>query len=540
MPNPFDQFDTAAQVAPARNPFDQFDRMAKPTPATWRDRLQAGEAGLLKGTAYLAGAIPDVLPNVAGLGTAAYDAFQHYARGKDWADLPRPVKPNAISQAITGVMDKSPITTTQVVRPDDTTSRYLSTAASVVPGALVGGGNVVRTAASAIPPALAGHFVAEAKPFKSDMANQVASIVTQLAAQSAMPRGQVERPGNKVANQTLRDAQEQGLVIPPATTNNSIANRLVESLAGKRNVEQRAAVMNTQGLNQAGRNDLQLGGQGQITEAELAQVRAQARPAYQAMRQAGPIQTGSDPAFAQVLADAQQRYAGASRVLTQSGAQPLTRDIADILNQPTHDAGDLLDTVAVLRDRANTAFRAGDNGIGAAYRQVSGAIEQQIENSLTQANGGILTDIVQNFRNARQRLAIAHTIEDARNEGSGNISGQRLATMLGHDVPIQGELGVAARAASLAPRAFAPTTHSSGVNHLGLWGTILGGMALGHEAAPGGLGLALGAVPGGLALGREGAARYALGPGQQNAIPMQRQPLDPRVLAAALASARAQ
>lgn len=516
-------------------PDDQLLQMATPAkpPVTAADRVQAGEAGILRGGAYLLGSIPDVLPNVAGLATSAYDAYQHYVNGKDWADLPRPVKPNAVSEGITNVMDKSPITTTQLARPDDAASRYLSTAGSVVPGAIAGGGNVVRTLASTVPPALVGHAVAEAKPFSSPVANQVASLTAQLLAQGAMPRGTVDTPSAKVSNLTVEDAQGLGLKIPPATTNNSIKNRLIESIAGKRNVEQRAQVLNTEGVNQAARNDLQLPGKGPITDSEIAQIKADARPAYQAARQAGPIRTGSDPAFAQTLAAVEQKYTGASRVLSDPGSQALSRDIQDILAKPAHDASDLLDTVDILRDRAQQNFRAGNNGLGSAYRQVGKAIEDQIE----QSNPG---PAMQGYRAARQRLAILHTVEDARNPGSGNVSGGKLGSMLNHGQYMSGDLETVARAANLAPRAFAEPTHSAGVNHLGLWGTILGGMALGHEAHPGGIGVALGAVPGGLALGREGAAQYALGPGQSGALQTQRAPMDVRTLAAALAAARAQ
>lgn len=526
MANPFDQFDNALsqQIPQPANAFDQFDAKAPP-PASLGDRVQAGEAGVLKGAAALAGSIPDALPNLAGLGTSAYDAYQHYVNGKDWLDLPRPNEPNPVTRALTGVMDKSPITTTQLNRPDDTASRYLSAAGSAVTGG-----------PRAMVPALAGQYVSEANLFDSPEKNRIASILAQSLGTHALSRPGMgpESPGKLVSNQSVRDAQAAGFEIPPATSNPTAFNRAIESIAGKQRVPQHAQVNNAERTNQAARNDMGIGGTGQVSDADIAQVRATAAPAYQAVRQVGPIQTGSDPNFVQSVQGTLSKFTGAGRVLSNSGASQIEGDVKDILSKPSSDSGDLLDTVGVLRDRSKVAFRAGDNGIGAAYKQVSDAIEQQIENQLPPGS-----PVLQNYRDARQKLAIAHTVEDARVEGSGNVNAQKLATMLHNGVPIQGELGVAAKAAGVAKSAFAVPNHSTGVSHLGFWPTLLGGMAVGHEYLPGHTGAALGAMPAALSLARSGATKYALGPGQKNAIVRDKAPIDARILAAGLASAQA-
>lgn len=494
-------------------------------PATAADRVQAGEAGFLKGTGYLVGAIPDVFANTYNLGKAGIGTAVSAATGKAPPKWLEAGDPNPVGKWITEKMDKSPITTTQPTRPDDTASRYLATAGSVVPGVLTGGGGV-GSIARAIPPALAGQAVYEKKPFQSDWANNAAAIAMQAAGSAAMPRGRgPDVPGNEVRNQTVRDAQEAGMVFPPATTNPSTGNRIVENLAGKLQVQQHATLVNRDAVNEGARADLGIGGHGGISDAEIAQVRAEAAPHYQAVRQAGPIPTGSDPAFVQRVQGALDQFTGAGRVLTHSGSEGLQRDIGDILSHQISDSGDLLDTVGVLRDNAQTAFRAGNAGIGAAYRRVSNAIEDQIQNGLPPNS-----PVLQNYRAARQRLAIAHSVEDARNEGSGDVNAQRLATMLHNDVPLQGNLLVAARAAAAARKSFAPVTDSRGVNHLGLLGTIAGGAALGHEFLPSEWGLAPAAAMAAWHGGRLGARAFALGPGQANAIAMQRGPIDPSIL----------
>ena len=560
MPNAFDDIPdialpaVTAAAAPVANAFDDLTppppkQEAPKKPATAGDRVQAGESGILRGGAYLAGALPDAAANLFNLGKAGLGAGYQAVTGKPGWDVP---DANPVSRWITDQMDKSPVTTTQLARPDDTTSRYLATAGSVVPGVATGGGvgAAARGFATAAPPAMAGQYVAEKKPFESDWANNAASIGTQALGMAAMPRGRgADVPGNEVRNQTVRDAQQADMVFPPATTNPSTSNRVVENIAGKQQVQQHATLTNRDAVNQGARADLGLGGKGGISDAELGDVRARAAPAYQAVRQLGSIPTGSDPAFVKTVQNALTKYTGAGRVLSNAGDSGIRGDVADILGKTHADAGDLVDTISVLRDRSKTAFRNGDSGIGSAYRQVSDALEDQIEKGIPGKNivipsladkvssalngpGGAVpqTSALENFRDARRTLAIAHSVEDARNEGTGDINAQKLAGMLSRGVPLDGNLRTAARAASAAPKAFAPVTSSAGVNHLGLWGGILGGAALGHELMPG-WGIAPAAVAGGLHAGRLGARMYALGGlGQRDAIATQRGPIKPSVL----------
>lgn len=549
--------------AAAPNKPNAFDDITPPVkieaakaPATAADRVQAAEGGVLKGGAYLAGMIPDAAANLFNLGKAGVGTAYGAATGKAPPSWLEAGDPNPVGGWIARQMDKSPITTTQPNRPDDTASRYLQTAGTVGLGAATGGGGLLSTAGSfakGLPPALAGQYVAEKKPFQSDWANNAASIATQAAGSLVMPRGHgADVPGNEVRNQTVRDAQEAGMVFPPATTNPTSGNRLIENLAGKMQVQQHATLTNRDAVNAAARTDLGIGGHGGISESELAEVRAKTEPAYQAVRQAGRIAMGADPAFVKTVQGALNKYTGAGRVLSNAGDSGIRSDVADILSKPHADAGDVIDTISVLRDRSKTAFRNGDAGIGSAYRQVSNALEDQIEKGIPGKSLAIpsLADRVtaamnpsaattaapansalQNFREARRTLAVAHSVEDARNEGSGDINAQKLASQLHNGVPLSGNLLTAAKAASMAGKAFAPVTDSKGVNHLGLWGGVMGAGIAAHEMAPDShWGLAPAAAAGAWHGGRLGARKYALGPGQSNAIAKQKGPLDQAAL----------
>src|SRR2546421_6485320 len=196
--------DLAPRSIALRNAFDDITpppaaaREAAKPPATWQDRLQAGEAGVLRGGAYMAGLIPDTILNALSVGQAALGTGVSLARSSEeqapartpgglyryltpegierfskeppppgakpvtiehpgqvpsWLQVDQPVSP--VGAALARLMDKSPITTTQPTRPYDTVSRYLATAGSVVPGAILGGGGAlgptVRALVGALP-----------------------------------------------------------------------------------------------------------------------------------------------------------------------------------------------------------------------------------------------------------------------------------------------------------------------------------------------------------------------------------------------------
>jgi hypothetical protein len=219
-PNPYADF--IPPLSPAANAAAE---SAAKGPVTAADRLQAGEAGFLRGAAYLATSLPDAAVNAqnverAGLGTVY--GLTHTTETQDplrtpgglyhfvspegaetfsknpppadskpvtlthpgdipsWLQVDQPVSP--IGAWLTSQMDKSPITSTQPTRPDDAFSRYAATAASVVPAAIGGGGALggsTRVLAGALPSAAAGQAVAEAHPFQSDTANNAAAVLAQ-------------------------------------------------------------------------------------------------------------------------------------------------------------------------------------------------------------------------------------------------------------------------------------------------------------------------------------------------------------------------
>jgi len=543
--NIYDQFDAqAAPAAPAPkpsgpNPYDVFDppevkASTAPKDPTWQDRVQAHQAGFWRGLSYLAGAIPDAAANVYNIGKAGAGVAYHEITGKDIPDFLQNVTANPVGGAIAQGLDKfHNVTPTTVDRPDDAASRYISGATSLIPAIVAGGGTLpqqAKTFGAAIIPNAAGQAVGEAKPFESDAANNAASVLTTALTGAAMPRGRgPDVAGRADQNTTIRNAQSNGLVFPPATTNPTAANRFIESVAGKQKIQQEFQLKNQGGVNAMSRDAMNLPkATGPLTDAELATARAAAAPGYDAVRNAGYVRL--DGAFRTAVADALNKQTGAARVVPSLKDASIEKIAGELAANKAITASDAIDTISSLRQEKSAAYAAGKSQNGAAYGQLASALEKAIDRSLTR-RGNAGADMINAYRNSRKQFAIIDSIEDARNPATGNVQATQLLTQLKRGAPLSGQLDLIAKAAGQAPLAFKEPTHSTGVSNPGLLGALLGGGAIAHEVG-GSWGAAPFVAAGALHGARAAAKAYAKGPLQKDAIPTERAPVSPDLIRA--------
>jgi hypothetical protein len=532
-----DQIDPAKvdwDSPPAINPAKvQWDK-----PVGAKDRVQAAEGGFLRGSAYLAALPLDTVANAFNLGRAGLGAAYRATTGND---IPSALQVDSdvspVGSWLTKQMDKSAITTTQPTHPEDPASRYLATAASVVPGVLSGSGTpsqLAKVTATAVPPAVAGQYVAEKRPFASDAANNAASIAATLLMAAAMPRGKgPDVAGREEQNAAIRDAQKEGLVFPPATTNPNATNKFVESVAGKQKIQQEFSLTNQSGVNALTRKAMNLGdANGPLTDAEFAQAKSQAAPGYDAIRKAGYVRL--DKQFGSDIDTALSQQSGASRVAASLRDPAVEKIAQELKGNRAIDSSDAVDTIAGLREKSKAAYRAGESQNGAAYGGLAKAIEDAVDRSLTR-RGADGTAMLTDYRNSRRQFAIINSADEARDASTGNIQANQLLTQFKRDAPLSGELKLIAKAAGQAPLAFKQPTSSPGVSHPGLLGALLGGAAVAHEVG-GGWGAAPFLAAGALQGGRSAAKWYAKGPLQSEAIPAQRAPVNPLLVRALLGS----
>lgn len=506
MGNYFDKYDPqpeAPPLPPGANYFDKYDPpVIAETPkksASASDRVQAAEGGILGGSAYLATAIPDAAANAWNLGKAGLalpwilqDKVPPHA-------LQVSSGPSPLGAALTRQMDKSPITTTQPVNPDDTASRYLAAGGQAIPGALSGGGGVGTMVANAVRgavPSMVGQAMADHPATDNDTANRGLALTAQLLSGAAMSPGRMLKPENAVKNKIVQDAKEAGAVFPPATTNPSVSNRFVQRIAGKDALPQHAALENQGAVNNSARVDLGLSpGHGALDDSELAQAAAQPSQAYDALRSAGPLKI--PPSFASDLQAATANNTAISQAAPALGNKTLATVVKQLSNNKTLDSQTVLVLNRKVRDMETAAWREGDSTSAKEFGKVSDVLENAIEYGLGQKQSVNAGQMLDDYRQARQTFARIDTVKRARTP-AGDIDAMKLKAMeVKNPGRMSGQLGVMAKASAIALQAFKVPTSTAGAQHMGMWGS-LGGAAMGLFGAH----AAGGHVP-------EGAGAYA-------------------------------
>lgn len=560
MGNYFDKYDPqpeAAPLPPGANYFDKYDPPAiAETPkktATASDRVQAAEGGILGGAAYLTTALPDAAANAWNLGKAGLALPWILQNKVPPHALQVSSGPSPLGAALTRQMDKSPITTTQPVNPDDTASRYLAAGGQAIPGALSGGGGVGTMVANTVRgavPSMVGQAMADHPMTNDDTANTGLALTAQLLSGAAMPRGRTPLPQNGSKNRAVIEGQQAGFVFPPATTNPSKRTRLVETIAGKDATVQHAQLHNQPATNRAARIDMGLPEEtGPIEPTDIATAKGLAAQGYDPVRSAGVL--SMPPTFSADLQGAIKNNKAVSAVVPALGDKKLVTLVNQLSNNKNIDASTLLGINQYVRDLKSEAFRSGKSQLGSDYGRISKVLEDALQHGLQTKQGAGAADLLANYRKSRQTFARIDTVEEALHP-SGNVNAQRLMNMYA-DAPqkMTGQLAVVARAAAQAKNAFKVPDHSAGVHHLGMWGSLGGAMGalmggshmlesagVSPHLATGGAVVAAGAaaVPAARLGARSYALSRALGMGGQrinNLLPTKR---DPYSLGQALAN----
>jgi hypothetical protein len=454
-------------------------------PDSWDDAVDS-----LKHQAGMAGRI--IVNTVTGLPMMAADAgvaarnLYSGATGGSYNEYPLP------SQAINDAEDR------YFGKPQNAIEK-----GTQIVGPMLGG-----AAASKMPGTLA-QAVAGAPGPSGDAAQVPSNFVTPAQAQA-----------QRLAAR-LKDFQDKGFVTPPSTTNPTFINNRLEGLVGKQAVEQNFGVADQQAANRIAAKANGLNPDGGLTEGALQQVIKDAGKNYNIIDKAGRF--GTDDEYLNKIAAIQDEAMAPARSFPGTAPSPIVAE-ADTLTQPFFDAKDARLKIRDLRDKASVAFRQGDGTLGNQYKQLSGALEDQLDRG---AQATADPSVVARYRAARQQIAIAKDTLDNMNSGSEGIDIGGVAKALDRgDIPPNSPLADIGRfGAEFKRLAVAPEKRGSpGVHALGSAGSLMSGIYAGTE-----VGKHYGPVAGTLAgLGtgfaypaaQEVARRYLMSPaGQARAIP---------------------
>lgn len=277
-----------------------------------------------------------------------------------------------------------------------------------------------------LPPALAG-------------LGKVGSIIGSKLA------GPVIAPEMRQAAQAARNV---GYVIPPTQVKPTLANRALEGFAGKLTTAQNASAKNQPITNELARRAI---GAADLSEAGIANVRAQANRAYDALGQVGKFQ--ADAGFTQALDDA----ASMSAAMRENFPELVNSKVDDLItglkSRPEFDAQPTIEAIKQFRADSATnkiALDPAQKALGKAQAKIAAALEDMIERNL-RASGN--PQLLEGFRAARQTLAKTHQVEKALNRTTGNVDGNTLAQIMQKGKPMTGDLRTIADFAARFPKA---------------------------------------------------------------------------------------
>jgi hypothetical protein len=295
---------------------------------------------------------------------------------------------------------------------------------------------------------------------------------------------------------TARRSMDAGYIIPPSQVNPSFKNRTIESLSGKFETAQMASTKNQEVTNSLVRKSLGLADDAPLNQETMQQVRQQAGQVYQQLKGTGTVT--ADKAYLDALDDIAKTVKSSTASFPKLGktnmhGQPIDEigDLVGGLKQGQFDAGGAVDTISVLRDQADTAYRAGNNALGKANKAGAKALEDMLDRHLQQIGA---TDMLPAYRNARQLIAKTYTVEKGLREGAGTVDARALARELQKKKPLTGELRTVAEFGNTFNKAAQPPhlIGSPGVNALKPIGSMV--TSLLGSAAIGPAGLTLGAM----------------------------------------------
>ena len=148
--------------------------------------------------------------------------------------------------------------------------------------------------------------------------------------------------------------------------------------------------------------------------------------------------------------------------------------LIDSLKSKSFDSSAAIAKIEDLRNTADKAFSSGDKTLGKAAKDASNLLEDTIEKHLETTKA---TDLLKDFRDARQLIAKSYSVEKALNPASGTVDARQLAAQLKRGKPLSDELKTVAQFAGQFPKAAQVTEKMGSLPQISPVDMFAGGLA---------------------------------------------------------------
>ena len=302
-----------------------------------------------------------------------------------------------------------------------------------------------------------------------------------------MPAKETAPPAS-VSDQALSEGQKVGYVVPPATSNPSVFNRMTEGFAGKASVAQAASVKNQVITNSLARKALELPEDAPLTSDSLESIRQERGQTYGRVADTGTI--AIDTKYHADLDALTKTSSTIQKSLPnyKSGAQAHINELVSSL-RPEGGQLDSETAVELSKDlRYNSsanyaaAARTGDpsmRALASAQRDAAGAVEDQVGRHLESIGR---PELATEWDSSRRMIAKTYSVQNAL-DGAGNVDAGKLGKQLIKGKPLSDELETAANFANAFPKATkvaAGKESMPGMSPLDVYGSVAASIATGN------------------------------------------------------------
>ena len=286
---------------------------------------------------------------------------------------------------------------------------------------------------------------------------------------------------NQVRDNTIKNAQELGYVLPPSqVSKGSAVQKIVEGVGGKIQTSQAASLKNQIVTNNVVKKALNIADDQPLTIQALDDIIKNSSQVYDDISKLGTFKI--DSKFTANIAKSIDDYKKVINQLPDRKIPKLDSLIKTIDNMEEIDASNIIVLVKALQKENKALWKAGDD----VAKQMQAKVQGSLADDLLDLVGrniddieGLDKSIIETFKNNRVVIAKAHAVKSAFNSNTGDVS----AGLLAKNKYLTDELKTIADAYNLSPKSFQVITDSKGVSFadfgLGLGASAMIGSPLG-------------------------------------------------------------
>ena len=228
----------------------------------------------------------------------------------------------------------------------------------------------------------------------------------------------------------VQKAQQAGLKMPPSFAAPGGMNSVLEGVSGKIKTAQKISEKNAPKIVEIAQKKLGLPTDEPITVQSLQDLRSREGAHYEAIKEVTqPVL--SDSQYLKDIANLKGGFSEASKKFPDLFKNEGIDKIVDSLNTSRMSTTEAVEVIKKLRFDGNTLLKARDNpqslAQGMVARHAADAIEGLLERKLPKMTGN--SDLVNNFRAARKKIAMSYDVEAALNEPTGTLNADILGRL---------------------------------------------------------------------------------------------------------------